>query len=256
MTNGKMGKAGKWTAVLVEDEPPARRRLRRLLEADGRVAVVGEADTVRDAVAKIRHHRPDVVFLDIRLPGGDGFDVLHRLEEVPGVIFVTAYDDYAVRAFEADAVDYLVKPVDEDRLAVALDRLERRREKEGVQPGLQRLLARPGERPFRIVARKRNRIVLLDPARVTHLSADHTLVFAWSGGASFLVPRTLQEMEEELAPHGFRRTHRSALVNLAHVRAVHPGASGNFVLEMDDPEGTRVPLSRRRARLVRRDLGF
>ncbi len=247
---------GTMTAVLVEDEPPARRRLRRLLEADGRVSVVAEADTVRDAVAKIRHHGPDVVFLDIRLPGGDGFDVLHRLDEIPAVIFVTAYDDYAVRAFEEDAVDYLVKPVDGQRLAAALDRLVRRRERERLQPGLDRALARAGGRPFRIVARKRNRIVLLDPAEVTHLSADHTLVFAWSGGNSYLVPRTLQELEEELAPHGFRRTHRSALVNLAHVRAVHPGASGNFVLEMDDAERTRVPLSRRRARLVRGELGF
>jgi len=247
---------GRMTAVLVEDEPPARRRLRRLLEADGRVTVVAEADTVRDAAAKIRHHRPDVVFLDIRLPGGDGFDVLRRLDEIPAVIFVTAYDDYAVRAFEEDAVDYLVKPVDGQRLAAALDRLARRRERDRVQPGLDRALARSAGRPFRIVARKRNRIVLLDPAEVTHLSADHTLVFAWSGGSSYLVPRTLQEMEEELAAHGFRRTHRSALVNLAHVRAVHPGASGNFVLEMDDPEGTRVPLSRRRARLVRGELGF
>ncbi len=244
------------TAVLVEDEPPARRRLRRLLEADGRVTVVAEADTVRDAAAKIRHHRPDVVFLDIRLPGGDGFDVLQKLDEIPPVIFVTAYDDYAVRAFEEDAVDYLVKPVDGQRLAAALDRLERRREREQVQPGLDRAVARAPGRPFRIVARKRNRIVLLDPAEVTHLSADHTLVFAWSGGNSYLVPRTLQEMEGELAAHGFRRTHRSALVNLAHVRAVHPGASGNFVLELDDPEGTRVPLSRRRARLVREELGF
>lgn len=243
-------------AVLVEDEPPARRRLARLLDETGRIEIVGEADTVRDAVTKIRKLDPDVVFLDIRIPGGDAFEVLARLEEIPEVVFVTAYDDYAVKAFEQDAVDYLVKPVGAERLGEALDRLERRLSRERVQEGLPKVIAEQSSMPERIVAKRRGRIVLLDPAEISHVTADHTLVFAWKEGSSYLVPRILQDLEDELAPRGFRRTHRSALVNLSFVEAVHPAESGNFVLELRDEARSRVPLSRRRARSLRREIGF
>jgi DNA-binding LytR/AlgR family response regulator len=243
-------------AVIIEDEPPARRRLRRLLEETGSVDVVAEADTVRDAVTKVAQADPDVVFLDIQIPGGDGFEVLERLAEIPPVVFVTAYDEYAVRAFEADAVDYVVKPVTADRLQEALDRVSRRIGKEKVQEGVSKMMEERAGMPPRIVARRRGRIVLLDPNEVSHVTADHTLVFAWKDGNSYLVPKTLQEVDDQLSPHGFRRTHRSALVNLEHIAAVHAGDSGNFILELKDEEGTRVPLSRRRARHIRKEIGF
>ncbi len=246
----------KLKSVIVEDEPPARRRLIRLLEETGMVEVAAEADTVRDAIMRIKEHDPDVVFLDIRIPGGDGFEVLHRLEEIPPVIFVTAYDDFAVRAFEEDAVDYLVKPVTAERLREALDRLTRRVEGARAPDGLGKMLVKTAGMPQRIVARRRGRIVLLDPAEVTHLTADHTLVFAWKDGNSFMVPRTLQELEDVLTPLGFRRCHRSALVNLTHVTSVRPAESGNFILDLDDEAKTTVPLSRRRAREIREEIGF
>lgn len=246
----------KLKAVIVEDEPPARRRLVRLLEETDQIEIQGEADTVRDAVQKIRDLEPDVVFLDIRIPGGDGFEVLQRLEEIPPVVFVTAYDEFAVRAFEEDAVDYLVKPVTAERLKEALERILRRVEGQRAPEGLGRMVAKNAGMPARIVARRRGRIVLLDPVEVTHLTADHTLVFAWKEGQSYLVPRTLQEMEEQLEPLGFRRCHRSALVNLKHVTSVRPADSGNFLLDLDDPEKTAVPLSRRRAREIREEIGF
>ena len=243
-------------ALIVEDEPPARRRLIRMLEESGQIEVVAEADTVRDAVAKAREFDPDAIFLDIRIPGGDGFEVLRRLDELPEVVFVTAYDDYAVRAFEADAVDYLVKPVTRERLDEALGRLARRIDKEQAPEAVARIVtAQPGMPP-RVVARRRGRIILLDPGQVTHVTADHTLVFAWKDGQSYLVPRTLQELEELLGGYGFRRTHRGALVNLAHIASVQPAESGNFELELDDPEHTRIPLSRRRARSLRDEIGF
>jgi DNA-binding LytR/AlgR family response regulator len=246
----------KLRAAIVEDEPPARRRLVRLLEETGRIEIVAEADTVRDAVAKIRQADPDVVFLDIQIPGGDGFEVLKRLEEIPPVVFVTAYDEFAVRAFEADAVDYVVKPVTEERLEEALEKIGRRLAREKPQEGVAKMLTRSGGMPPRIVARRRGRIVLLDPQEVSHVTADHTLVFAWKDAESYLVPRTLQEVEEMLEPHGFRRTHRSALVNLSFIESVRPGDSGNFILEISDSERTKVPLSRRRARHVREEIGF
>lgn len=246
----------KLRAVVVEDEPPARRRLVRMLEEAGQVTVVAESDTVRDAVARIGELDPDVVFLDIRIPGGDGFEVLARLDEIPPVIFVTAFDEFAVRAFEEDAVDYLVKPVTPERLREALDRLARRVESVRAPEGLGRMIAKSSGMPSRIVARRRGRIVLLDPHEVTHLTADHTLVFAWRLGQSYMVPRTLQELEDQLEPHGFRRCHRSALVNLAHVTSVRPAESVNFLLDLDDPEKTAVPLSRRRAREIRQEIGF
>lgn len=243
-------------ALIVEDEPPARRRLMRMLEESGQVEIVAEADTVRDAVAKAREFDPDAIFLDIRIPGGDGFEVLRRLEELPEVVFVTAYDDYAVRAFEADAVDYLVKPVTRERLDEALGRLARRIDREQPPEALARVVTTQPGMPPRVVARRRGRIILLDPAQVTHVTADHTLVFAWKEGQSYLVPRTLQELEDLLGPYGFRRTHRGALVNLAHIASVQSAESGNFELELDDPERTRIPLSRRRARGLRDEIGF
>ena len=246
----------KLRSVIVEDEPPARRRLRRLLEEGGHVEVVGEADTVRDAVQKIGRHEPDVVFLDIRIPGGDGFDVLQHLSEIPPIVFVTAYDDYAVRAFESDAVDYVVKTVSADRLQEAVERVRRRLERDQAQPGLGPLLVRRPGMPPRVLARRRSRIVLLDPAEISHVTADHTLVFAWREGESYLVPRTLQDLEEELEPHGFRRCHRSALVNLSHITSVTPAESGNFVLSIRGAKSADVPLSRRRARALRREIGF
>ena len=220
------------------------------------IEVAGEAETVRDAVARINEVDPDVVFLDIRIPGGDGFEVLRRLDEIPPVIFVTAYDDFAVKAFEADAVDYVVKPVVPERLKEALERLARRVEGARAPEGLGRVIVRGAGMPPRIVTRRRGRIVLLDPGEVTHVTADHTLVFAWKDGQSFLVPQTLQELEEQLEPLGFRRCHRSALVNLKHIAAVRPAESGNFVLDLDDAARTAVPLSRRRARELRREIGF
>lgn len=246
----------KLRAVIVEDEPPARRRLRRLLEQAGDIEVVAESDTVRDAVRKIDRHEPDVVFLDIRIPGGDGFDVLARIAEVPPTVFVTAYDDYAVRAFESDAVDYVVKPVEAERLGEALERVRRRIEKQQVQTGLEQALARRKGMPTRLVTRRRGRIVLLDPAEISHVTADHTLVFAWRGGQSYLVPRTLQSLEKELESLGFRRTHRSALVNLGHIGSVQPAESGNFTLEIKGDDDVTVPLSRRRARTLRKEIGF
>ncbi len=243
-------------AMIVEDEPPARRRLVRLVEETGRAEVVGEAGTVRDAVIRTRELRPDVIFLDIKIPGGDGFDVLCRLDEIPAVVFVTAYDEHAVRAFEQDAVDYLVKPVTPERLDAALVKVIRRLEKGKLSEGLVRTVTKREGVPPRIVSRRRGRIVLLDPESVSHLTADHTLVFAWKDGQSYLVPKTLQVMEESLEAHGFRRTHRSALVNLAHIASVQPLESGNYLLELNDGDGTSVPLSRRRARLLREEIGF
>ncbi len=243
-------------AVIVEDEPPARRRLARMLNDTGEIDIVAEADTVRDAVAKIRRSGADVVFLDIEIPGGSGFDVLARLEEIPAVVFVTAYDEYAVRAFEEDAVDYLVKPITAERLVEGLERVKRRLEKEKVQEGLPGLISKSASMPTRIVTKRRGRIVLLDPNDVTHITADHTLVFAWKEGQSYLVPRTLQDLEDELSSLGFRRTHRSALVNLAHIESVRPAESGNFILDLAGAESPKVPLSRRRARELRLEIGF
>ncbi len=246
----------KLKAVLVEDEPPARRRLKRLLDETGSIEVLAEADTVRDAVTKIRQNEPDVVFLDIQIPGGDGFEVLQRLEEFPPVVFVTAYDEYAVRAFEADAVDYVVKPVTNERLREALEKIQRRIEKQKPQEGVAAMLQKKPGMPPRVVARRRGRIVLLDPTEISHITADHTLVFAWKEGNSYLVPKTLQEIEDTLSEYGFRRTHRSALVNLSFIAAVRPGDSGNFILELKDEDKTTVPLSRRRARHLREEIGF
>jgi DNA-binding LytR/AlgR family response regulator len=258
--------------VIVDDEKPARDRVARMLAKHADFKVVGQAGDVEAAADLIDRERPDLCFLDVRMPGGDGFDVLGRITHVPFVIFVTAYDEYAVRAFEVHSLDYLLKPFTRKRLADALDRAREAVSQEEI-PGatVESLLdkirsglrltdtAEPGEPApretgvDRIPARRGARIVLLDPDEILCFEAEETLVFARTDGGRFMVERTLTDLEHRLTPRFFR-THRSYLVNLSRIGEIQPDEAGTYCIVLKDEERTRVPLSRRQARRLKEKI--
>jgi len=271
--------------VIVEDERPARDRLRRLIQDHPDCVVVGEAGDAATAAALIDREKPDLCFLDVQMPEGDGFEVLRRITHRPRVIFTTAFDRYAVPAFEVRSVDYLLKPFSRERFAAAMTRAREAlqagsapapqdilRLLEEIRAGLERSgraasSPGPGEAlprqgapegaphappgaPLRIPVRKANKIVLLDPSDILWFEAEETIVFARTAGARMLVERTLNELESLLAP-SFFRTHRSFLANVSMIGEILPEEGGTARIVMKDEARTVLPLSRRQARLLR-----
>jgi DNA-binding LytR/AlgR family response regulator len=250
-------------ALVVDDEPLARARLHRMLVAQGDVQVVGEAGSVAEAVPLVDSLTPDLVFLDVQMPGEDGFALLSRTRHRPAVVFVTAFDHYAVRAFEANAVDYLMKPFRPERLAAAVERarLVLARPDELARQ-LQQLLAtmnsaRP-DRPEaleRLTVRLGQKQLILKVQDVLWFGAEDKLVFAATATDRHYVNFTLDELEKRLEPARFVRVHRSAIANLDHAAALRPGFAGTWRLQLDDAARTEVPVSRARARQVKERLG-
>lgn len=241
-------------AVIVDDERLARSRLRRLLASHRDVEVVAEAADGEEALARVAEAAPDVVFLDVRMPELDGLEVARRLPAQARVVFTTAYDEYAVEAFAAAAVDYLLKPIEPARLAAALDRV--RQLKSGDQRAdLERLLERltgPGAAP-RITARRGDTIRVFDPREIRRFhAADRYTVFR-HGGGEFLLDDSIVALEKRLAPLGFVRVHRAELINLAHVRALRREDDRTQV-ELDD--GQRAVVSRRHLKRLKERLGI
>ena len=243
--------------VVIDDEKPARDRVKRLLAAHPDFRIVGEAADAEAAVRLIDETTPDLCFLDVRMPEGTGFDVLERVRHVPHVVFVTAYDRYAVPAFEVRSLDYLLKPVGRERFAEALDRV---RERIGGAGPARRILDEldalrrsvgPGAaapRPDRISVRRGSGVLLLDPDEIVWFEAEDTLVFARTAAGRFLVDRTLSELERELAGRFFR-AHRSCLVNLGRIAEIRPADAGACTIVC--PGAGTVALSRRQARRLR-----
>jgi DNA-binding LytR/AlgR family response regulator len=244
------------TVLIVDDEELARVRLRRLLDEIGGVDVLGEAVNGVEAVEKIDDLIPDLVLLDIQMPGMSGFDVIEALGDVPLVVFVTAFDEYAIKAFEINSVDYLLKPVSKERLEEAVGRA---RDTLGEGPGLgreiEKLRTMVRSRGLeRLPVSKGKKIVLLDLDEIVWFSSDEGLVFAHTSDGRFLVNRTLSELEERLDDARFFRIHRSTIVNLNHVREIVPWFSGKYKVVMSDSASTELTLSRSRARDLREIL--
>ena len=244
--------------VVVDDEKPARDRVRRLLAGHPDFRIVGEAADAETAVRLIDETTPDLCFLDVQMPEGTGFDVLERVRHVPHVVFVTAYDRYAVSAFDVRSVDYLLKPVGRERFAEAVARA---RERIDAADPARRILdelddlrrsvdrgAAPAPRPDRISARRGPRILLLDPDEIVWFEAEDTLVFARTAAGRFLVERTLSDLETHLEGQFFR-AHRGCLVNLGRIAEVRPADAGACTIVC--PGAGTVALSRRQARRLR-----
>ena len=203
-------------ALIVDDERLARRELRALLEEHGGLTVAGEAGGVEEAAALIRELRPDVVFLDIQMPGATGFDLLERVEIKADLVFVTAYDEYALRAFEVNALDYLLKPVAPERLARALERLARGRRRGGEETRLRKL--EYDDRLF-LETGGHSRFVKVSAIVLVSAAADYSEVFT-DDGKSALVQKPLREWEARLPAKHFLRVRRSTIINLEHVERV------------------------------------
>lgn len=231
-------------ALLVDDEAPARSELRFLLEEAGGVQVVGEASTAVEALQLIKAIPYDAIFLDIDMPGLSGMqlaDVLSNLERAPSIIFVTAHSEHAVKAFEVAATDYLVKPVDLDRLRQAIGRVG---------------AAEPSTRVERIPVEKAGRKILLDVAAIFYVMAKDDYSYLFTDGERYLSTISLAQLESRLEPRGFFRVHRRFLVNLAEVKEVVPMYGGTLLLTLKDTAATQVPVSRRRVPALKRAIGL
>ena len=228
-------------ALIVDDERLARSELRRMLQAHADVQVVGEAANSDEAVARLAEQRVDLLFLDVKLPGESGFDLLERLDAVPPLIFTTAYDEYAVRAFEVNAFDYLLKPIRPERLAAALDKL--RAAPKVVRPAPERIFVREGDRCW---------IVAL--AEVALFEADGNYTRIYFGANRPLIRSSLQSLEARLDPAVFFRASRSHVVNLRFVESVESGVDDSYTVRLRN--GQTVPISRRQSQRLRETLSL
>jgi two-component system LytT family response regulator len=236
-------------AVIVDDEPLARLRLRELLAARPDIEVIGEAVDGASAIRTIDSLRPDLVFLDVEMPAGTGLDVLDRIDHDPFVIFTTAYDRYAVAAFELQAVDYLLKPFGQERLARALDRVTTTTDARNTAGRARTALSGGGSPIDRLLVRDRGRLVPVAVRDIVRLEAGDDYTSVHAKGRAYLVYLTLQDFERMLDPAKYLRVHRSHVVNLEHVAQFVPAEGGRFVLEMAD--GTKLPVSRAYAKALR-----
>lgn len=236
-------------AMIVDDEAPARSELRYLLEQSGRVDTIVEAVNAREAVERLMEGRSDVLFLDISMPKTNGMQLaaaLHKLKNPPAVVFVTAYSEYALDAFEVDAVDYLMKPVEQDRLARALDKVQAK-----IKPS-----APVKTSSERIPVEKSGRKVLVPIEQIRYIEAKDDYSCIYTDKDRYLSTISLAQLENKLSPHGFFRVHRSYIVNLEYVQDVEVVSSGILHLGINGIEGKKISVSRRRVVQLKRALGL
>ncbi|HVC21783.1 MAG TPA: response regulator [Vicinamibacterales bacterium] len=248
--------------VVVDDEQPARDELCYLLEQAGGVEIVGQAGNGPEALAAIGRLHPDVIFLDVQMPGLSGFEVARQLLEDGGgahIVFVTAFDQYAIEAFDVNAVDYLLKPVDPARLELALQRARRRIDSDRpLNDRLERIVQLVTERQHRrerLALKVGERFLLVQADDIVYASmADDgiTVVTAQVAGTSNY--RTLDELQGHLDEATFWRVHRAHLVNINKIREIVPGFSRNYILKMKDAKNTEIPVSRAQTRRLREYL--
>jgi two-component system, LytTR family, response regulator len=240
--------------LIVDDEPAARGALRSLLEQEPDIEIAGELADGETALRFLRKSPADLLFLDIQMPEMNGFDMLRELDgaSVPVIVFVTAYDQYALRAFDSEAVDYLLKPFSDERFHQALARA-RRQIRSGrigsLSDQLRRLLARtapsevPGEYRSRLLIKHEGRITILPLAEVDWLEADGDLVKVHAGTRTFPVRETMKELESQIDPARFVRIHRSTIISVDRIKEMQPYFKGDYVVILRD--GTNLKLSRR-----------
>jgi two-component system, LytTR family, response regulator LytT len=254
------------SAVIVDDEQLARDELLFLLKSAGDVDVVAQGHNGLEAVSLIKEHNPDIVFLDVQMPGLDGFGVIKKLLDkkirVPQVVFATAFDQYAVKAFEVNAVDYLLKPFDKKRVGEALQRARKKMEATAAPASNDKLDAlvkmleekeqQTKAHPQKILIKSAGRLFLVDQREICYSSIEDgiiSVVTASLEGQSNC--RTLEELLTSLDPNLFWRAHRSYLVNINRIREVVPWFKSSYMLRMDDKKQTEIPVSRAQTRRLR-----
>lgn len=244
-------------SLIIDDESVSRSRINRLLITQTDVQVIGEAANGMKALELIVSLTPDLIFLDIEMPVLNGLQMLRSIPEgtpIPLVVFITGYDEHALAAFEADALAYLLKPVDEERLVSAVDRARRiLKEPAELAAESRRVEGIVARRPIRmnqIVGKKRDRLFLLRPSDIVCFSAEDGIVKGYTATEAYLVTLTLNELEESLTHLQFFRAHRSVLVNLSQVREIQPSFRSTFVLLLADGR-TEIQVSERQAKVLR-----
>lgn len=254
-------RAVRYRAVIIDDEPAARRGVRLLLARDPEIETVGEAGTGDEAAALMARERPEVAFLDVQMPGGDGFEALAKIDpaQAPAVVFVTAYDEHALRAFEINAVDYLLKPFDDLRFGAALQRAKaaaRRRRDETMDSRLSKLMNYLEHDPARAAATERaeakahDRILVKSSGEIFFLKAEENDWIEAEGdymkfhvaGRGHLMRETMARLEARLDGRQFIRIHRSTIVNIDRVKKLSPSFAGEYAVVLTD--GTKLRLSR------------
>jgi two-component system LytT family response regulator len=243
--------------IVVDDEPLARRNLRVLLEKDPQIEIVDECRNGREAVKAINALSPDLIFLDIQMPELDGFDVLARVdpEKIQAIIFVTAFDQYALKAFEVHALDYLLKPFDDERFAFALRRAKSQIEAREINRVSKRLLALLEERESqreistgyltRLMIKASGRVVLLKVGEIDFIEADGNYAKLHVGRKAHLLREKMHDLEGRLDPAKFVRIHRSVIVNLDRIKELHPHFNGDYIVVLEDGRQLRLSRTRR-----------
>jgi two-component system LytT family response regulator/two-component system response regulator LytT len=256
------------SAVIVDDEQLARDELAYLLKNVGDVDVVAQGKNGLEAVSLIKEHNPDLVFLDVQMPGLDGFGVIKKLLDkkvpLPKIVFATAFDQYAVKAFEVNAVDYLLKPFDKKRVAQSVQRA-RSKQEPGLLPAekidnLVRMLEMQKPQLSKILLKSVGRMLLVDQREICYASIEDGVITVVTAGLSGIEGhsncRTLEELLDSLDPHLFWRAHRSFLVNINRIREVVPWFKSSYQLRMDDKKQTEVPVSRAQTKRLRELFGL
>lgn len=244
----------------MDDEYPARQELRYVLSKIDNVEIVGEAANAQEALTLIKALDYSVLFLDIAMPGIDGLELgaaIQELDRPPHVIYVTAYDEYAVKAFDVNAVDYVLKPIDEKRLRQAVNKVLKLSQENGAKGGAAgEARAEPTIRIDRLPAEKNGKVVLVNEKDIVYAFTEGDAVFLKTYADKFLAHFTLKELEARLNPNVFFRTHRCFIVNLHKVKEIIPFFNSTYSLVVEDKERSEVPLSRSQAKKLRRILGF
>jgi two-component system, LytTR family, response regulator len=240
----------KLRAYLVDDEPLALQRLARLLARRDDIQVIGQTSEPEDAISALRKDPPDICFLDIEMPRLSGFDILASLPQQPVVIFTTAYDQYALKAFEVNSIDYLLKPIDEEHLDRALQKARRLRGADMHQllTLLQNSLRQPQNIYLeRIASRLGDRLWFIDLDRVTHFLAEDKLTYAVTEGKKYSVDHSIADLETKLDPRRFIRIHRATLLNIAWMKELSALPGGGLNVRLKDAQNTDLTVARDRA---------
>lgn len=245
--------------LIIEDEKPARDLIKAYLEGNTGINLLGEYDNGFDGLKAVNELKPDAIFLDVQMPKLTGFEMLEVLEYHPEVIFTTAYDQYAIRAFEQNAVDYLLKPFSKVRFQEAIGKLESRIEsqKETGKTGIEKIklhLAESEEKLHRVVIKKSGKIHVISTGDINYLEAQDDYVMIYTNEGRYLKQQTMKYFEKHLDSQQFVRVHRSYIANITHIERIEPYEKSNFILILKD--GNKVPVSRNGMQVLKENLDF
>jgi len=247
--------------IIVEDEKPARDLLRIYLEDIPALELIGEYDNGFDGLKAINEAKPDVIFLDVQMPKLTGFEMLEVLEHHPEIIFTTAYDQFAIQAFEQNAVDYLLKPFSRERFGEAIERLEARlagrSEKQKEENRIEKIkihLAESEEKLHRVVIKKSDKIHVISTSDICYLEAQDDYVMIYTDDGRYLKQQTMKYFENHLDPEQFIRVHRSYIANISCIERIEPYEKTNYILILRD--GNKVPVSRSGMQVLKNNLDF